>query len=226
LELCASLLEGGLSPSPGVVRAATASVRMPVHAMVRPRGGDFLYSDLEFASMLDDIAAHRQAGAAGVVFGCLRDDGTVDEDRTRALVDRARPLGTTFHRAFDMTRDAAASLEALIRCGVDRVLTSGQAPTAIEGLDTLKLLAAQAAGRIVVMPCGDLGPATIGTVRRETGLTEFHFAALRAAPSPMRWRNPRIGMGGTELDREYMLTVTDPDLIRATIAAARDSAIR
>lgn len=221
LELCASLLEGGLTPSPGVVALATRAVDVPVHAMVRPRGGDFLYTACEFDSMLGDIDAHRAAGATGVVFGCLLPDGTVDEARTGTLVARARPMRVTFHRAFDMTRDPEGALQALIRCGVDRVLTSGQHATAIQGLPVLTRLAALAEGQIIVMPCGELTPDTIGRVVRETGLREFHFAAQRVIPSGMVWRNPRIGMGGTELDREYMLDVMDEDRIRATIAAAR-----
>ncbi len=220
VELCASLLEGGLTPSLGVLRATLGAVAIPVMAMVRPRGGDFLYSDLEFAAMRDDVANFRQEGAAGVVIGCLTADGEVDIDRVSALVAAARPLSVTFHRAFDMARDPAAALEALIACGVDRVLTSGQRPTALAGLDLLRALSAQAAGRIVVMACGELNPGTIATVR-DAGLAELHFAASRDTPSGMVWRNPEIGMGATDADREYRLTVTDEAQVRATIAAAR-----
>lgn len=223
VELCASLLEGGLTPSLGVLRATLDAVRIPVMAMVRPRGGDFLYSDLEFAAMLADIAAFRAAGAAGVVIGCLTPEGAVDAGRVGALVAAARPLSVTFHRAFDMARDPAAALEALIARGVDRVLTSGQRPTALAGLALLRALVAQAAGRIAVMGCGDLTPGTIGTVRAG-GLPELHFAAPRDRPSRMVWRNPDIGMGATDLDREYLLTITDEAQVRATIAAARATA--
>jgi copper homeostasis protein len=220
IELCAALIEGGITPSAGVVRATLAAVRVPVRVMVRPRGGDFLYSDREFAAMLDDVAALRHSGAEGVVAGCLAADGTVDEARTRALVEASAPLKLTFHRAFDMTRDKDATLEALIRCGVDCVLTSGGRPDAIESVDVLHRLGMRSAGRITVMACGGLRPETIGKVRRATGLTTFHFAAPRVVPSAMVWRNPDVGMGGTALAREYELTVTDPDLVRATIAAA------
>ncbi len=111
--------------------------------------------------------------------------------------------------------------EALIRCGADRVLTSGQRPTALEGIDLLASLVAQAGARIIVLGCGKLGPATIGAVRRATGLTELHFSAPALAPSGMVYRNPLVGMGGTGLDREYLTARTDPELVRATIAAAR-----
>jgi len=221
VELCASLVEGGITPSLGTVRATLGAVSVPVHAMVRPRGGDFLYSALEFASMLDDVAALRDAGVAGVVFGCLTEAGRVDEDRTRALTQRARPLSVTFHRAFDMTDDPATALEALVRCGVDRVLTSGQALTALEGLPTLRRLAAQAAGRIVVMGCGALRPDSIGVVCREAGLSELHFSAQVRVPSTMQYRNDWLTMGGAPAEREYYQIGTDIDVVRATIAAAR-----
>ncbi len=221
IELCASLVEGGITPSLGTVRATLGAVRAPVMVMVRPRGGDFLYSALEFASMRDDVAALRETGAAGVVFGCLTASGQVDEERTRELVDAARPLSVTFHRAFDMTDDPAAALEALVRCGVDRVLTSGQALTAVEGLPVLRRLVAQAAGRIVVMGCGALRPDAIGKVIREAGLTEVHFSAQAWVPSAMRFRNARLTMGGAAAEREYQCLTTDVEVVRATIAAAR-----
>jgi len=221
IELCASLVEGGITPSRGTVRATLGAVRAPVMVMVRPRGGDFLYSPLEFASMRDDVAALRETGAAGVVFGCLTSDGLIDEERTRELVAAARPLSVTVHRAFDMTDDPEGALEALIRCGVDRVLTSGQAPDAIDGLPVLKRLVAQAAGRIVVLGCGALRPDTIGTVVRESGLNELHFSARAWTPSAMHFRNDRLTMGGAAAEREYQCLTTDADLVRATIAAAR-----
>jgi copper homeostasis protein len=221
IELCASLVEGGITPSPGTVRATVGAVRVPVMVMVRPRGGDFLYSPLEHASMRDDIIALRDSGAAGIVFGCLTADGRIDEARTRELVAAARPLSVTVHRAFDMTGDPAAALEALIRCGVDRVLTSGQAADGIDGIPVLKQLVAQAAGRIVVLGCGALRPDTIGRVARETGLSEMHFSARSWTPSAMHFRNSRLTMGGAAAEREYQSLTTDVDLVRATIAAAR-----
>jgi copper homeostasis protein len=139
----------------------------------------------------------------------------------RALVAAARPMKVTCHRAFDMTRDPMAALKALIACGVDIVLTSGQRDTALEGLLTLRALHEAAAGRIVVMGCGALRPETIGEVRRETGLLALHFSAPARRASGMRFRNPNVGMGGTDLDREYRVDVTDVDLVRRTIRAAR-----
>jgi copper homeostasis protein len=221
VELCASLLEGGITPSFGTIRGALKLCYLPIHVILRPRGGDFLYSDAEFASMLDDAREMAKLNAAGIVIGCLTPDGRIDEVRMKALIEAAQPLSVTCHRAFDMTRDPEEALEALIRCGVHRVLTSGQRATAVEAIPLFKTLNERAAGRIIVMACGELDPDNIAQVKRETGLTEFHFAALKTEPSGMLYRNPAVGMGGTELDREYTNTVTDPALIRATIAAAR-----
>ena len=137
-ELCASLLEGGLTPSAGVVKQAVAVAMIPFYVIVRPRGGDFLYSELEFLTMIDDVRACREMGVAGVVVGCLTPDGRIDEARMSELVEAARPMKVTCHRAFDMTRDPEEAIEALVRCGVDRVLTSGQHDTALEGIDVLK----------------------------------------------------------------------------------------
>jgi copper homeostasis protein len=221
IELCASLMEGGITPSFGMIRAALKLCYVPIHVILRPRGGDFLYSDAEFATMLDDAREMAKLGAAGIVIGCLTADGRIDEDRMKLLVEAAQPLSVTCHRAFDMTRDPKEALEALIRCGVHRVLTSGQQATAVEAIPLLTQLNDRAAGRIIVMACGELAPDNIARVVGETGGQEFHFAAPKRVPSGMAYRNPQIGMGGTELDREYSNTLTDPELVRATIAAAR-----
>ena len=221
VELCASLMEGGLTPSLATIRAAVKAAKIPVHVIIRPRGGDFLYSQTEFETMVEDVAALRGEGVSGVVIGCLTPDGRIDEARTKRLVEAARPMSVTCHRAFDMTADAGEALEALIRCGVDRVLTSGQRDTALEGLAILKAANEQAAGRIVIMGCGALDADTIRAVRDGAGLAELHFAALKTVPSGMAFRNPHVGMGGTEKDREYEVTLTDRDAVRATIAAAK-----
>lgn len=221
VELCASLVEGGLTPSLATIRAAVKAARIPVHVIIRPRGGDFLYSQTEFETMVEDVIALGDEGVSGVVIGCLTPDGRIDEARTKRLVEAARPMSVTCHRAFDMTADAGEALEALIRCGVDRVLTSGQRDTALEGLAILKAANEQAAGRIVIMGCGALAADNIRKVRDGANLTELHFAALKTLPSGMAFRNPHVGMGGTEKDREYEVTLTDGDAVRATIAAAK-----
>lgn len=221
VELCASLLEGGLTPSWGMILEAKRLATIPFHVIVRPRGGDFLYSDIEFAAMLADVAALRELGVAGVVIGCLTPDGRIDEARTRALVAAAKPMSVTFHRAFDMALDYREAVEALVRCGVDRILTSGQRDTVEEGVDILVDTVAIADGRVCIMACGGLDAGNIADMRRAVRPHEMHFAAGRAEPSGMVYRNPRVGMGGTALDREYTNVVTDEAAVRAAIAAAR-----
>jgi copper homeostasis protein len=221
VELCASLLEGGITPSLGTVKAALRMASIPFHVMVRPRGGDFLYSAAEFETMLADVETFRDMGVAGVVFGCLTADGGIDEARMTALVRAAGPINVTCHRAFDMTRDPSDALEALVRCGVGRVLTSGQRDTAVEGADLLAELVRQAGDRIVILGCGGLARDNIAGIQASTGLREMHFAALKDLPSGMVYRNPNVGMGGTDLDREYRLTLTDTPAVAATIAAVR-----
>ena len=203
------------------MRAALERATIPFHVIVRPRGGDFLYGEAEYRSMLADVAALRDLGVPGVVFGCLNADGTIDEERMSELTEAAGSLNVTCHRAFDMTRDPAEALEALIRCKVGRVLTSGQRDTAIEGLSLLADLVRQAGDRIIILGCGGLDLGNIAEVRQRTGLAEMHFAALKDEPSAMHYRNPKVGMGGSDLDREYRNTVTDTTQVAATIAAAK-----
>ena len=224
VELCASLLEGGLTPSWGMILEAKRLATIPFHVIVRPRGGDFLYSEVEYAAMLADVRALNELGVAGVVVGCLTAEGRIDEERMKALVEAARPLAVTCHRAFDMTENYREAIEALVRSGVDRVLTSGQRDTAEEGVDILAETVKAAAGRIGIMVCGALDEANIAGIRRAVLPDEMHFAALRNEPSAMQYRNPEVGMGGTALDREYTNTLTDEDAVRRTIAAARAAA--
>ncbi len=223
VELCASVLEGGITPSIGMVREALRRARVPVFVIVRPRGGDFLYSEAEFAAMREDVIALKEAGVPGIVTGCLTAGGEVDAERTAELLRLARPMSFTFHRAFDMVCDPAAALETLAGLGVDRLLTSGQRANAMEGVANLKQLAALANGRILVMPCGGLRAANIGQIGRETGLWELHFAAHKAEPSGMTFRNSQVAMGTTPQEHEYVRTVTDPMTVRTTVEAARNA---
>lgn len=220
VELCAALIEGGITPSIGTIEAACRTATIPVNVIIRPRGGDFLHSEQELAVMERDIAAAKQAGAAGIVFGVLTADGAIDVAATRRLLAAARPLPVTFHRAFDMCADPVAALEVLIGLGVERVLTSGQEPTALEGSALIAALVRQAAGRIIVMP-GVVTARTIGRVLAETGATEVHFAALEEQPSPMLHRNTRVQMGGALHPPEYARLATSESTIRSIMAAAR-----
>ena len=208
-----------------MIKQSLAVAMIPFYVIIRPRGGDFLYSELEFLTMLDDVRACREMGVAGVVFGCLTADGRIDEKRMTELVEAARPMKVTCHRAFDMTRDPAEAIEALVRCGVDRVLTSGQRDTALEGVDTLKLTHDAAAGRIVVMACGALNETNIADVLQRSGVDELHFSAPAVTRSGMTFRNPNVGMGGEASEREFEITVTDTAAVRRTIAAVRKAEV-
>jgi copper homeostasis protein len=220
VELCADLLEGGTTPSAGTVQLAIEALRIPVNVIIRPRGGDFCYSDAEFEVMRRDVEMARSWGASGVVIGILNPDGTVDIERTRALVEAARPLSVTFHRAFDVTRDPFEALETLIGLGINRVLTSGQEPSALEGLDLIAMLVKRAGDRIIVMPGAGITERNIAKIAAGCGAREFHFAAPGLTEGRMAYRNPRVFMGGELRPPEYTLSVTDPAAVRAVIAAA------
>jgi copper homeostasis protein len=223
VELCANLLEGGTTPSLGTIRRARLVPNIRLHVIIRPRGGDFLYDDEEVAVMLDDVLAAKAEGADGVVIGLLQSDGRIDVARSRQLIDAARPLAVTFHRAFDMARDPFEALETLIDLGVDRVLTSGQESSALEGLPLIAELQRRAGGRIVVMPGGGITPRNVARIVREGGVEEIHFAALEAAESEMRFRRGHVFMGGELRAPEYERLLTSAALIRAVVDGARST---
>ena len=205
IELCADLGIGGITPSPGMIALALERLHIPVHIIIRPRRGDFLYTDAEYEIMLRDIEAVKSAGAQGVVFGVLLPDGGIDMARTGELVARARPLSVTFHRAFDMCREPLAALEQLIALGVDRLLSSGQAQSAEAGKALLAELVGRAKGRISIMPGAGLKASNIGRIAAETGAREFHFSARELADGPMRYRKAGVSMGdeASEYARSY-----------------------
>jgi copper homeostasis protein len=191
LELCGPG-EGGLTPSPALLGAVMAAVRVPVHVMIRPRTGDFVYTDAEFTQMRAEVAMAKAAGAAGIVFGISHPDGTLDVTRMGTLIAEARPLRIGIHRAFDGTPDPYVALDQLIALGADVILAAGHAPTAEEGIVCLARLHAQAAGRTTIMPGGSVRAHNVQRIIRDTGVHEVHarasdpevFAALvRAAQS-------------------------------------------
>ena len=174
IELCSDLRVGGLSPSVDLMGAVREAVRLPIFAMIRPRGGDFVYSEAEFIAMRRDIETAQQQHMDGVVLGILEKDRRVDVARTHKLVDLARPLPVTFHRAFDETPDLSEALEDVIRTGSARILTSGGAKTAAEAIVMLAQLVRGAGERIVVVPGAGINPSNIAQIARETGAREFH----------------------------------------------------
>lgn len=215
VELCADLLEGGITPSAGMIAATRRRVSIGLMVMIRPRGGDFCYSEAEVEAMLHDLVVARDLGADGVVFGCLNPDGTIDRQLTARLIEAARPLRVTFHRAFDMTRDPFEALETLIDLGVDRLLTSGQEPGVLEGLDLIAELAERAGDRLIVMPGCGITPRSLDRVVAATGVREVHVVGTDLVDSSMHFRNPRVFMGTALTAPEYQRTVTTAERVRA-----------
>lgn len=221
LELCASLGEGGLSPSPGTFATTRAAVGLPLFVMVRPRAGDFCYSDTEFAAMLADIAHFRAGGADGIVTGVLTAAGRLDAARMRALGAAAAPLPVTCHRAFDLTPDADAALELLCELGVPRVLSSGQAAAAPLGAACLRRLVDRAAGRLAVMAGAGVRAENVASLVQATGVREVHLSATAWRASPMQFRRQGVPMGSSPPPDEFQLRTTDGAVVAAVVAALR-----
>jgi copper homeostasis protein len=221
VELCDNLMEGGTTPSGGCIKLARQNVRIGLQVIIRPRGGDFLYSDVETAVMLEDIRLAKALGADGVVIGCLTAEGEVDVVKTTALIAAARPLNVTFHRAFDMCRDPRAGLETLIQLGVERVLTSGQEASVLEGLDLIRDLQKQAAGRVIIMPGGGLTPRNVRKIVEASGVSEVHLSARSGVESGMQHRNTRCFMGGALRPPEFSWKTTDEKAVRSVVAAVK-----
>ncbi|GIV79153.1 copper homeostasis protein CutC [Litorilinea aerophila] len=224
VELCANLFEGGTTPSAGMIRLTRAQIQIGLFVMIRPRGGDFCYTPLEFEVMRQDIALAKELGADGIVLGILHPDGTIDEDRTAALMEEAAPLPVTFHRAFDLTPDASAALETLIRLGVPRVLTSGQESSALEGSELLAQLVQQAAGRIGIMAGGGITERNVRRIVSLTGVQEIHLSGRSAVAAPVQVTNSRVHMGGALHPPETIRLVTDRARIQACVAQLTDPA--
>jgi len=222
VELCSSLIEGGVTPSPGLIGQARKGLSIGLHVLIRPRGGDFCYTSEEFEVMQRDVLAAKKLGADGVVLGILRREGTVDVQRTRQLVDIARPLKVTYHRAFDMSLDPIGSLEDVVRTGAERILTSGGAENAIAGARTLRQLVDVAGEQVIIMAGGGISPQNVRTLIEETGVREVHASLKSSMESPMRHKNERISMGSLE-GREYQRRTVLEDLVRQLVRAASAS---
>jgi copper homeostasis protein len=208
----------------GMMTEACAIPGIEVSIMIRPRGGDFLYSDEEFRTMLHDIDHAHQAGATGVVFGILTADGKVDIERTKFLVEASKGMDTTFHRAIDMTQDYLQSVEDIIKTGCTRILTSGGYDKAIEGMDNIAQAVAIASQRIEIM--AGSGVASSNALQlAAVGVDALHFSAKKMIPGRMAYRNPRISMGGTTTIDEYALRVVDEEEARSIVKLIKQLSI-
>lgn len=222
VELCSALSEGGLTPSLGLIRLVRQRVRVSLFVMIRPRGGDFLYGADELEIMREDIRLAVAAGADGVVLGLLTADGDVDVERTRELVDLARPMEVTFHRAIDMSRDLERALEDIIQTGADRVLTSGGEANALAGAAQIRRLLARSAGRLEVMVGSGVRPETIAELveslrlanAASTSKMAFHASLRRSVASPARHHATQVHMGDAGSD-DYVRSVVRVEDVRA-----------
>ncbi|XP_035674188.1 copper homeostasis protein cutC homolog [Branchiostoma floridae] len=214
LELCGNLMEGGTTPTLGLLRVVKQKVRIPVYVMIRPRGGDFLYSITERQVMMADLCLAKEEGADGIVLGALTEDGRIDKDLCMELIVLARPLPVTFHRAFDMVEDPSQALEDVISLGCERLLTSGCDSTVLEGLPTLKKLTEQARGRITIVPGGGINERNLPRVLEGTGAREFHCSASSFKQSGMAYRNTAVCMGGALRPPEFGYKVASTDRVR------------
>ncbi len=214
IELCENHFEGGTTPSYGTTVSAVETLNIPVNVIIRPRGGDFVYSGSEFDVMKKDIKTVKQAGANGIVTGILNENGTVDFERMKEIIELARPMEITFHRAFDVSRNPWESLEVLLKLGVDRLLTSGMKPSAAAGTDLIAEMINKTNGKIIIMPGGGIRPDNLKKLALKTGATEFHSSAI----SFIKGKNTgkKVKMGDNDNDDSKIVTV-DEEVIREMI---------
>ena len=216
VELCAGIPEGGTTPSYGeILTSRKLLVSTHLHVIIRPRGGDFLYSPLEEEIMMHDITMARDIGVDGVVLGCLNADGDIDVKMMKRLLKGTSGMSVTFHRAFDLCREPLVAMEQIIDLGIDRILTSGQAANAESGIPLLRELIDRASGRIIIMPGCGVNAGNITKIANETGATEFHLSARSSVQSGMRYHNQNVSMGGTVHIDEYHRDVTDVEKVKA-----------
>jgi len=190
IELCANLAEGGTTPSYATIKRCREAFDVSIYPIIRPRGGDFLYTKDEFAIMKRDVELCKELGCDGIVIGLLNMDGSIDRTRTSQLVETAYPLGVTFHRAFDRCKDANEALEQLIEIGVERILTSGQKPSVVDGVDLVAELNKRSDGRIIIMPGSGVRKENIKMLAEKTGCTEFHSSLRGKRKSDMQFIHP------------------------------------
>ncbi|MGL1892807.1 MAG: copper homeostasis protein CutC [Spirochaetaceae bacterium] len=213
VELCDNMFEGGTTPSYGNIKQARKLLDIGLHVIIRPRGGDFNYSDYEFESMKDDITICKELGVDGVVFGILTKDGQIDIKRCAELVEISKPMQLTFHRAFDVAKDPYIALQEIIELGFHRVLTSGQEPSVMEGVDLISELVDIAEGNIIIMPGCGITVRNMPKVIEKTKAKEFHVLINCLEESQMEHRSDDIFMGSSVRNPEFQRGITDKQAI-------------
>jgi copper homeostasis protein len=224
IELCDNAGEGGTTPSYGVIEAVRQNVSLDLFVMIRPRGGDFHYSNYDFHCMKRDIMQCQKISVDGLVFGILNEDGTIDKKRCKELIDKARPLKVTCHRAFDMTRDPFEALEDCIEVGFDRILTAGQQGKAVNGIDLISELIKKSNGRIAIMPGSGVNEETVSEIVNKTKAKEIHFSAAAFRDSTMSYRNQQIAGMGSDVGLEFKLRTVDAEKVKIIRALAEEAA--
>ena len=214
IELCDNPAEGGTTPSYGTIEAVRQNISMDVYVMIRPRGGDFLYSNYEFHAMKRDIHQCQKISVDGIVLGILTPEGRIDKKRCKELIDVARPLKVTCHRAFDMARDPFEALEDCIEIGFHRILTSGRQPQALAGANLIAQLIEKANGRIDIMPGSGVNETTVQEIVQKTNCKEIHFSATAFREGGMQYKNELIAGMGSSQGSEYQLRTVDADRVR------------
>jgi len=222
VELCASLIEGGTTPSPGMIKTVRKYTSLDMFVIIRPRGGDFLYTEEEFEVMCNDIIFARENGADGIVSGALTREGEIDTEKTKKMIELSSPLPFTFHRAFDMCRDPYKALEQLKDLNVTRILTSGLMPSADKGAELLSELVKKAGDKIIIMPGAGVNADNIKFLIEKTGAKEYHFSAKRSFPSEMEYFNKNITMGRADNADEYSIMFSDIEIIKNVISKAKE----
>lgn len=218
VELCMGIPEGGTTPSAGMIAEALRAIHIPIHVIIRPRGGDFVYSEAEIREMLHDIRLCREMGAAGVVFGCLTPDGEYDHHANKCLLEAAAGMQITFHRAFDMCAQPDKMLHTIMEAnGFTRILTSGYANTALEGAHNIARWVHLAGSRIGIMAGSGVNADNIVELARITGAHQFHGSFGEWIEGDMRFRRPEVSMGGTVHIDEYKRRITRKDTVRRAI---------
>lgn len=216
IELCSGFSEGGLSPSHGTIAIVREKINTRMHVMIRPRVGDFIYSNLEKEIILDDINFCKNSGVEGIVFGALLENGKIDKEFTEVVVKAAQPMSVTFHRAFDLCINLNEALNDLIDCGVNRVLTSGARQSAIEGASKIAELVKQAKDSIIILPGGGLTPENIISFVKQTKVTEVHLSAKRVKLS-RALNKPDISLISDGIVTDYCWLEADEEIVKQVI---------
>jgi copper homeostasis protein len=209
VELCSNLLEGGVTPSAGLITIVRKKLSIGLQVIVRPRGGDFCYTYDEFQTMKHDIVTAKSCGADGIVIGVLNVDGSIDIPRTRELVELSNPLPVTFHRAFDVATDLPKALEEVITTGAKRILTSGGQPSALEGVESLAQLVRQSASRVIILAAGGINDRNARSIVEKTGVQEVHAGLRSVISGRMKQSNKNISPGVTGMDESQRFGVLE-----------------